>query len=328
MTNGLVSERAWTILEKLADGKFHSGEDLAKEFKITRASIFEDINKLGESGIEIQRIRGRGYRLLHTWDQLSKKEITKILGKNHSQFNLEILNQANSSNTVLLQRAALGALSGSVVAVELQTAGKGRLGRRWHSGLGTCLTFSMLWRFDCGLNELSGISLAVGVGILRVMKKLGAQEIKLKWPNDIQTEEGKLGGVLIESQGDMLGPATVVIGIGLNYFLPQKITSKIEQPATSLSEVLHEVPSRNLVLAMLICEMSAILEKYCEKGFTILQKEWEENHAFQNKKIKFQLPDGKIVQGIALGVNEFGALRMQTEQGECIFNSGEVGGLR
>ena len=325
MSWNLDNTRAWKILKILSDGKFHSGEELAKEFGISRASIFEDVNKLDDAGIEIQRIRGRGYRLPHRWDRLSEREIGKELGEQHSKFTLEILDHAASSNTILLQRAALRAASGHVVAVELQTSGKGRLGRRWHSGLGNGLTFSLLWRFDCSLNELSGISLAVGVAILRALNKLGARGIRLKWPNDVLTTQGKLGGVLIESQGDMLGPATVVIGIGLNYQLPDKITSQIDQPATCLSEVMDEVPSRSKMLAVLLCELSTILEKYCIEGFASLHSEWEENHLYQGKNIKLQLPDGRIAEGISLGVTGLGAIRIQTEQGECKYNSGEIG---
>ena len=145
----------------------------------------------------LQRVRGRGYRLARPWHRLEHGEVLRRLGMDAAQFNLEILPQAASSNTLLLQRAALedaggGAPSGSVLAVELQTAGRGRMGRNWHSSLGTALTFSLLWRFDCGLNALSGLSLGAGVAVVRALKKLGAQGVQLKWPNDILTEQGKL----------------------------------------------------------------------------------------------------------------------------------------
>ena len=100
------------------------------------------------------------------WQRLEQREVARFLGRDAGR--LDMIAEASSTNTLLLQRAAPdtangGAASGSVLAAELQTAGRGRMGRAWHSGLGTALTFSLLWRFDCGLNALSGLSLAVGV---------------------------------------------------------------------------------------------------------------------------------------------------------------------
>ena len=141
-------------------------------------------------------------------------------------FQIELADSAVSSNTVLLQRAALGAASGSVLAVEWQSAGRGRLGRVWHSGLGSALTFSLLWRFEFGLSALSGLSLAVGVAMMRALEKIGVSDIGLKWPNDVLTKSGKLAGILIEAQGDMLGPSLVVIGIGMNLRLPQAVMKR------------------------------------------------------------------------------------------------------
>ncbi|OGT05097.1 MAG: biotin--[acetyl-CoA-carboxylase] ligase, partial [Gallionellales bacterium RIFCSPLOWO2_02_58_13] len=225
MTKDTIQARTWQLLNILADGEFHSGEVLAERLGVSRASVFNALADVAQHGVELQRIRGRGYRLARPWQRLEREEVLRWLGEAAGQFDIGILSQAASSNTLLLQRAGPlaangGAPSGSVLAVELQTAGRGRMGRAWRSGLGCTLTFSLLWRFDCGLNALSGLSLAVGVAIARALDGLGAREVRLKWPNDIlagQSKPGKwakLGGVLIEAQGDMLGPSAVVIGIG------------------------------------------------------------------------------------------------------------------
>ncbi|MCX7193858.1 MAG: biotin--[acetyl-CoA-carboxylase] ligase, partial [Proteobacteria bacterium] len=209
-----MNSRTWQLLRLLSDGDFHSGEALGLQLGVSRATVFSALKDVADHGVVLQRIRGRGYRLAKAWPCLDADEISRHLADFATVFHIEILQQATSSNTELLRRATQGAVSGSVLAVELQTAGRGRIGRTWHSGLGNALTFSVLWRFNCGLNALSGLSLAVGVAVIRALNRFGAAGVGLKWPNDILAPHGKLGGVLIEAQGDMYGPSAVVIGIG------------------------------------------------------------------------------------------------------------------
>jgi BirA family biotin operon repressor/biotin-[acetyl-CoA-carboxylase] ligase len=330
MTIRIVSARTWQLLDLLADGEFHSGEVLANRLGLSRASVFNALADVADFGVVLQRIRGRGYRLAHPWQPLEKSEVVRWLGKDAGQFDIEILPQIASSNTLLLQRAALEAAngraqSGNVVAVELQTAGRGRMGRIWHSGLGTALTFSLLWRFDCGLNALPGLSLAVGVAIVRALDKLGAQGVQVKWPNDILTRYGKLAGILMEAQGDMLGPSAVVIGIGLNCTLPASLVPQLGQPACALDELCAAMPTRNQLLAVLLLELAHVLPQFAQGGFAALREEWERYHIYQDKVIELQMADGQTVSGIACGVSASGELCLETTQGMRHFNSGEVG---
>lgn len=320
-----MNNRTWQLLRLLADGAFHSGEALGLRLGVSRATVFSALADVADFGIDLQRIRGRGYRLAQSWSYLDAAEIARHLGDAASRFQLEILQQATSSNSELLRRATQGAASGSVLAVELQTAGRGRIGRTWHSGLGNALTFSLLWRFEVGLNALSGLSLAVGVAILRALKRFEVQDAGLKWPNDILTPCGKLGGVLIEAQGDMYGPSAVVIGIGINCTLPLALAQVITQPAVALERVSRAMPGRNQLLAVLLLELAQVLDEFSRAGFTALRAEWEQYHAYQNLPVQLQMPDGSIVSGIARGVSEGGELRLETEQGMRQFNSGEVG---
>ncbi|HEU0283095.1 MAG TPA: biotin--[acetyl-CoA-carboxylase] ligase [Gallionella sp.] len=339
MTKDIIQARTWQLLNILADGEFHSGEVLAERLGVSRASVFNALADVAEYGVALQRIRGRGYRLAQPWQRLEREEILRWLGEDAGLFDIGILPHAASSNTLLLQRAGLaaangGASGGSVLAVELQTAGRGRMGRTWRSGLGSTLTFSLLWRFDCGLNALSGLSLAVGVAIARALNGLGAQDVWLKWPNDIltgQSEPGnqrKLGGVLIEAQGDMLGPSAVVIGIGLNCSLPDHLVGRIDQPAAALDEVCRDMPTRNRLLAAVLQELAGALQKFAQSGFDAFSDEWERYHIHQDQPIQLRMADGSAVTGIARGVSESGELRLETAQGMRQFNSGEAGGLR
>lgn len=320
-----MNPRTWQLLRLLADGVFHSGEELARQLGVSRATVFNDLSSVADSGVQLQRIRGRGYRLAKGWQCLDVAEISNYLGDAAARFQLEVLQQAESSNTELLRRATQGALNGSVLAVELQTAGRGRIGRIWHSGLGNALTFSLLWRFDCGLNALSGLSLAVGVAIVRALRRFDAAGVALKWPNDVLARHGKLAGVLIEAQGDMYGPSAVVIGIGINCSLPHEIEQAITQPAAALDQLCNSPPGRNRLLAALLQELASVLDEFARTGFATLRAEWELNHAQQDLPVNLQMPDGTTVSGIARGVGDNGELRLETDRGIRSFNSGEVG---
>ena len=325
MTDTKAKKRTWDLLTLLSDGKFHSGEFLAKELDISRASIFKVIEEVTKSGINLERVRGKGYRLTHHWSPIKYDEIQKWLGNEANNFSIEILEETGSSNTTLTKLAAMGAKSGTVLVVEMQSSGRGRFGRAWHSNLGSSLTFSILWRFEAGLSALSGLSLAVGVAIVRSLRKLSAQDVYLKWPNDIISTVGKLGGVLIEAEGDFYGPSSVVIGIGLNCALPINLEQKIDQPASSLKEICLLTPSREQLLATLLQEINSALKQFEVNKLSTLRFEWEKYNAYQNRDIKITLPDGSRIKGLMRGINDQGELCLETEKDIRYINSGEIG---
>lgn len=314
----------FTLLRLLADGEFHSGEALSRQLGVSRTSINNALSGVSDYGLTLHSVRGRGYRLANPPQWLDAAIIGKHLGAADRHFHIEIHDSAVSSNTLLMQRAALGAPSGSVLAVEWQSGGRGRMGRSWHSSLGGALTFSLLWRFDCGLANLSGLSLAAGVALVRALHALGIKGASLKWPNDLLGTRGKLGGILIEAQGDMLGPSVIVAGIGLNLSLDALVLRRIDQSATSLAEMTAAVPDRNLLLATLLREFYQVLEAFSLQGFAAIRPEWEKYHGAHGQKVQLLLPNGDSVNGIARGVADDGSLILETAQGIRLFNAGEV----
>jgi BirA family biotin operon repressor/biotin-[acetyl-CoA-carboxylase] ligase len=314
----------FALLGLLADGEFHSGQLLAQRLGISRASVNNALRDVDSYGLELYRVRGRGYRLSRPVQWLDAGLVADGLGELRRHFSIEVLDSAPSSNTLLLQRAMQGAGSGSVLAVEWQSSGRGRLGRPWYSSLGGALTFSVLWRFDCGLSGLSGLSLATGVAMMRALQGLGVEKAGLKWPNDVLGAQGKLAGILIEAQGDMLGPSAAVIGIGLNLSLPQSVWRQVNQPVAALADMLDKLPDRNYLLAVLLRELHGVLKEFPAPGFASLRAEWGRYHALQNRPVQLLLADGGRATGIARGVAEDGALELETDQGLRRFNSGEI----
>ncbi len=326
-----VKPLTFALLRLLQDGEFHSGEVLAQRLGISRASVSNALRGIEQLGLVLYSVRGRGYCLRHPPQWLDGDRIEHSLGDLAAHFKLQIIDSADSSNTQLLQRAARGAPSGSVLAVEWQTGGRGRMGRVWHSGLGNSLMFSLLWRFEQGLSTLSGLSLVTGIALIRVLRAQGMAAVQLKWPNDVLANNGKLAGILIEAQGDMLGPSAVVLGIGLNISLPQHLRSQIDQPASSLTEIAAlqpgaRMPERNVLLAKLLRELRSTLIEFASHGFAPFRAEWQSYHAFHNQPIKLMLPDGSSVMGVARGVTENGALMLETAHGIQTCHAGELSG--
>lgn len=318
----------FSILRLLSDGEFHSGVAIARRLEVSRAGVSNALRGLDEVGLTVHKVHGRGYRLLEPVQWLERDVILSHLGEEANHFNLEVLDTVESTSSLLLQKAMLELNSGSmgihVVATELQTGGRGRRGRQWHSGLGDGLAFSLLWRFQQGASTLSGLSLAVGIAIIRALKSIGIEGGVLKWPNDVMFNFCKLAGILIELQGDMFGPTAAVIGVGMNLKLPDNIQARIDQGATDVFSITGEMPDRNKLLAALLIDLIIVLREFEHRGFAPFKKEWADHHICENKPVTLYLPDGSSQEGVVHGVTDDGSLLLRTSAGTRGYSSGEI----
>ena len=319
-----MSKLTFPVLQHLADGDFHSGEALAQHFNVTRATIFNAITHAQSLGVEVFSVRGRGYKLPKPITLLNATDALQAIGIEREWFDLQILDEVGSTNTYLMQRAAKGAAHATCVVAHIQTQGKGRRGRTWVSKLGASLTFSLLWRFQCGAVALSGLSLAVGVALIRAMHDLGVQGVQLKWPNDVLVDGKKLAGILIELQGDMEGPSAAVIGVGINLNLPKEVLKNIDQPAVDLSSVHHQPINQSVLLGTLLKHFSNVLKDFEQQGFVAVREEWLSYDAYQNKTVRMLMPNGTEVLGVAESVAEDGILMVKTALGLQRFSAGEI----
>jgi BirA family biotin operon repressor/biotin-[acetyl-CoA-carboxylase] ligase len=315
---------AFQTLRLLADGDFHSGETMARALGITRSAVWYGIREISGAGFQVEKVHGRGYRLERAVSLLDAERVRHDPGVHATGIVLEICDTVDSTNTQLMLRAAQGAPSGLALAAEAQTAGRGRRGRVWQSGIGSTLTFSLLWRFAQGARELAGLSLAVGVALARVLRAAGARDAQLKWPNDVVLPGGKLAGILIEMQGDVLGPSAAVIGIGINVRSDPRVFAAVDQAVTDLETATGVPADRNRLLAALLVELAAVLEQFVVGGFAPLRDEWQALHAHQDQTVCLTLPDGREVIGRARGVADDGVLLLETATGAARHHSGEV----
>lgn len=316
------SPQTFPLLRLLADGEIHSGQSLAVRLGISRAAVRDHVRSIERLGLRVLRFPGRGYQIAEPPDLLDGERLTALL---HRAFAVEILDECPSTNGVLLERARRDGPDALALACEHQTAGRGRRGKRWESGIGTDLTFSVLWRFRRGASALSGLSLAVGVALVRALARLGYEGVQLKWPNDLHLHGRKLGGILIEVTGDRLGPCAVVVGIGLNVRRSPARTAAVDQPATGLSEE-NDVgaPSRTKLLAGLLVELRSALEQFARAGFAPFRAEWLRYHAWQGRQVTLRVAEGTVADGEAVGVGEDGALLLRSARGVERFHNGEL----
>ena len=319
-----MNAHTFPILRLLSDGKFHSGQTIAQQLKVSRATVWNAIKQAEVLGINIFSVRGRGYKLAQAVTLLDQQAILHAIGEQATLLEVEVHDHLESTNTYLMKKISIAHAQATCVAANLQTNGRGRRGRTWQAGLGASLTFSLLWRFQCGASALSGLSLAVGVALVRALHSFGISQAQLKWPNDVLIGREKLAGILIELQGDMEGPSAAVIGIGINLNLPESIKQQIDQPATDLASASPQKINPNELLGVLLKNLTEVLSNFERHGFAQLRDEWTKHHAYHQQAVKMLHPDGRESLGTVLDVAEDGILLVKTAQGEQRFLSGEI----
>lgn len=315
------------VLSCLADGRFHSGEKLATRLGLSRAAVWKAVRALGAAGVEIQAVRGRGYRLVDPLEPLDEVRIREALGPAGRALleRLEILTETDSTNGHLMARALDGGGSGRACLAESQRGGRGRQGRRWHSPPGRNIYLSLLWRYPVGPEALAGLSLAVGVVVAGLLRDCGLEGVGLKWPNDLLCRGRKLGGVLLESTGESGGSCCVVVGLGLNVRMPpDAATQAIDQPWCDLAgELGAATPPRNRLAGQLIDRLLPLLADYPETGLAPWLDAWNGLDILAGREVRLVSGANEVV-GRHRGVDRDGALLLERDGIVRRHHGGEV----
>jgi BirA family biotin operon repressor/biotin-[acetyl-CoA-carboxylase] ligase len=315
------------LLQVLADGEWHSGEELASDLGLSRAAVWKQLGQLKEQlNIPFHAVRGRGYRLPESIELLDERVIIDSLSaaSKLKMTKVEILETTPSTNSYLMDRVSGQLASGHVCVAERQSDGRGRRGRGWVSPFGHNIYFSMYLRFPLAPSEMSGISLVAGLAVVRTLEHLGITEVGLKWPNDILHKDKKLAGLLLEVAGEQSGPSNVVIGIGLNIKLSQADAELIDQPWTDLKSIPgSESLSRNRIVAGLVDNLFEMMGQFEKEGLAPLRDLWRQHDLYDGMSIKLQLGNRQI-SGVHRGIDDSGALLVETEEGIKAYHGGEV----
>jgi BirA family biotin operon repressor/biotin-[acetyl-CoA-carboxylase] ligase len=281
-------------------------------------------------GLEIHALRGRGYRLADPLQRLDAAAIRAALrtGLQDAPFQITVLQQVDSTNAWLAAHAS-GAANGTACLAEQQLAGRGRGGRSWVSPFGRNLYLSMLWRLPA--RAVSGLSIAVGVCVAEACEALGASTISLKWPNDlIVVRDGvyhKLGGILVDVSSDARhgggNSSLVIIGIGLNVDMPAALRAGIAQPVTDLNELTTERVSRNALAAQVMQKVILAMPQFELQGLAPFRARFGARDANLDRVVRVE-QSGKLSTGLARGIDESGALMVETSRGLERIYSGDV----
>jgi BirA family transcriptional regulator, biotin operon repressor / biotin---[acetyl-CoA-carboxylase] ligase len=315
------------VYAHLADGEFHSGEELAQELGLTRSAIWKAAASLRALGTDLEAVRNRGYRLTHPGELLDAAKIRGQLPRAVRE-RLSAIGTTwsiPSTNTELLGRPFPRAGTGEVLLAEYQTAGKGRRGRTWLAPPGGAICLSLSWTFPAVSQDLGALGLVIGVCAVRALHSLGLDLVELKWPNDLLHGARKLGGILIELRAEASGPACVVIGLGLNVALGDALLSEIAATGIAPTDLRHAGlgAARNAVVAALITAIVQGLVEFERAGLKPFLAEWRDADALRGRPVNVIAGAG-LTRGLARGIDAHGALLVETRQGVQRFISGDV----
>lgn len=322
--------RRQRLLALLAEGSFYSGQQLARKLKISRGGIWKLVRSLKALGVDIESVPRQGYRLPRAVDLLDKEAIIAALPAASRSLveRADVLLTVDSTNRFVAELSAPQAGYFQLCTAEVQNAGRGRRGRSWVAPFGSGVCMSLGWQFTEAPPTFSALSLAVGVAVVKAFNRLGIQGVGLKWPNDLQWQGRKLGGILIEMRAESEGPAQVIIGIGINLQMPAAIRMQLAEREAALIADVHEImrektPTRNVLIGTVVGELLDMLQTFAMRGFAAFHDEWLGLDTLANAPVKV-LNGSQTTLGTARGVEVDGTLLVEVEGQLRKFVSGEV----
>ncbi len=307
------------LLRALADGRPHSGEELADAFGVTRAAVWKRMSALADWGLDVVAVPGVGYRLTRSLDLLEADALRRALHRRTAVplFEVEVLTEIDSTNRRLVARRPPPGAANVCIA-EYQRAGRGRRGRAWQTPLAGGLCLSVGWQFKDMPPELTALTLAVGVIVRRALERTAELQVQLKWPNDLVWDERKLGGILLELAAEAQGGCHVVAGVGLNVSMPPEVLPTIcdwPRGAVDLVTALgREPPARTTLAVEVVAGVVELFAAYATAGFAPYRDAWRAADFLKGRRVTLDSAGGSVT-GTALGIESDGALLLETETG-------------
>jgi BirA family biotin operon repressor/biotin-[acetyl-CoA-carboxylase] ligase len=310
-----MNEHILQLFEEHPD-TYLSGEQLSRQLQCSRTAIWKHIRSLREAGYEFEAAPRKGYRLLNKPAKLSEAELingltTKVMGRK-----LHIYEEVDSTQSAAHALVGLGASEGTLVIAEEQTAGRGRMGRKWHSPRGKGIWMSLVLTPKIPLFYTPQLTLLTAVAVCRSIHKLCRVDIGIKWPNDLLIGGKKVCGILLEISGEDERLKYVIAGIGISVNLKlQDYPEELLNVATSLAIESGSEVNRAAVIHAFLQEFEDLYELYHEQGFAPIRLLWEAHSVSLHRPIRVQTPKGPI-EGFAESIDETGALTVTTVSGE------------
>lgn len=302
-------------LFRARNSDYLSGEELSQELGISRTAVWKHIRALRALGYQIDAVTSKGYRLLSgpvelVADEIRSRLSTRVIGR-------EILchEQLASTNLAAMELGEAGAAEGLVVIAEQQTAGKGRLGRRWESPAGVNLYLSILLRPAMPPWEVPRLTFLSAVAAARALQDVTGLKVEVKWPNDLLVNGKKIAGLLNEMSAESDAVHHVVLGLGLNINMTaDQFPSELRYPATSVWLEKGALTSRLDVVVALLEHFDRLYDEFLRCGMEPVRQAWQELFAMLGKAVRVESGPASL-EGVVAGIDEEGALLLQLPDG-------------
>ena len=300
------------------NSEYLSGQDLSDVLKISRVAVWKHIKKIQSLGYNIESKQKLGYRLIDNTEKLLPWEITQnlkteFIGRRVYYFK-EIDSTQNFAQRIALEKKE----NGTIIIAEKQTAGRGRLERKWNSPKGG-ISFSLIIhpKFDVSSSTL--IPIAAAVALAKSIKSILNIDVTVKWPNDITLDGGKVAGMLVDASFQANNIDYLILGVGINFDIDSKKLEKrlSKSPnfygVNSLRKKDDKTPPKSLLKEFLI-QFEKILLQLNKGEKSKIVKEWMKRTDSLGKKIVINTSDGKV-SGVSQGIDSEGALKLKTTRG-------------
>jgi len=309
-----MDEEVLQLLRDHSSG-FLSGEEISRRLKVSRTAVWKRIQRLRTLGYEIEATTRSGYRLIRSPDLLTPSEINPILKTKWIGKRIHHFETLDSTNSKAYELALNGAEEGEVVIAESQEKGKGRLGRQWFSPPFLNIYISLILRPRIPPHQASLVTLMAAVATADAIRNFSGILPMIKWPNDILFRGRKVAGLLNEIHSEVDRIHFVILGIGVNLNMDEKIFSKeIRNIATSLKIETGQTVSRKDFLQSLFLELEKWYAMFSEQGSALILKAWRDRAHIKGKQVKVT-SFGETLVGRAIDIDSDGALILETKGG-------------
>ncbi len=296
--------------------QYLSGQEISRLLNISRAAVWKQVKALRQLGFEIEAKHSQGYRLLAAPDLLLAAEIENGLNCQYIGQSVISLSETDSTNVQARRLAEEGVLEGTVVVADRQSAGRGRLGRRWESPSGVNLYCSILLRPKIPVQQAPQLTFLSAVAVAETLNKICQLSAKVKWPNDIVVNGAKISGLLNEMSAETEQIHFVILGIGVNLnMLEDQFPDKLKYPATSAFLETGKLVNRLIFLQEFLQCLDKYYSEFLREGFVPIRRRWENLCNMMNMQVEVDQGSGNLC-GTVVGLDAEGALRVQLDNGQ------------
>jgi BirA family biotin operon repressor/biotin-[acetyl-CoA-carboxylase] ligase len=317
--------RAAQVLRLLLEAEGpRSGEEMGGTLGCSRAAVGKAVAALRQEGFDIEARSNQGYTLTCEPKDLLAVRVEARLEPVSLGIPFLHFQELDSTNLEARRQAEAGAPHGACLAAEHQSAGRGRLDRRWLAPKSTCLLFSLILRPLLRLDQVFGLTSLAALAVCRAVEALSDLQPLIKWPNDVFLDGKKLAGILTEFTSRAENLEFVVVGVGLNVNLTAKQLAKLPAPAESLKAATGRPWDRAVLLAGILAEASQLYNRAKPEALPDMADEYATRSLLADRQVTVRDGD-KVRSGVARGIDESGALLLEESPGQIrVIRHGDV----